>query len=219
MALVEVIGSLIKELSGSQEMTNDSTQTHKQLSGLFDLLISRMLDLSSYVRSKVLATFMKLFELHIPFPKQRLRVTRHAVVMLEDKASTVRKSAVALLTRLVKTHPWGMIHGGHLNLEKWQDKYQEVATKLERLESALGQAVARDEEGEEEEGEEGGDKNRGEDDEMQTVDGENTPRAGKKRNRYVSDLIVSSPLTVPLDRVLKTTRWTSMSQGTKTRTA
>ena len=182
-------------------MTNDSTQTHKQLSGLFDLLISRTLDLSSYVRSKVLATFSKLCELRVPFPKQRLKITRHAVAMLEDKASTVRKSAVALLTKLVKTHPWGLMHGGPLNLEKWQGYYQEVATKLDKLEHAVGKAVERDEAGEEteqegededDEDDEGGDEDAGgdgEDDETQTDGAENTPRARKKRKKCVSDLV------------------------------
>ena len=93
MALVEVIGSLMRELSSSEDMTNDSAQTHKQLSRLFDLLISRTLDLSLYVRSKVLTTFSKLCDLHVPIPKQRLRIMRHAVSMLGYKAS-----AVALLT-------------------------------------------------------------------------------------------------------------------------
>ncbi|KAF8137642.1 non-SMC mitotic condensation complex subunit 1-domain-containing protein [Boletus edulis] len=192
MALVEVIGSLIRELSSSEDMTNDSTQTHKQLSGLFDLLISRMLDLSSYVRSKVLATFSKLCDLRVPFPKQRLKITRHAVAMLEDKASTVRKSAVALLTKLVTTHPWGLMHGGPLNLEKWQSYYQEVATKLDKLEDAVGKAVERGEAGEEteqegegdeeDEDEKSGDEGASgeEDNEMQTDDAENTPRARTK---------------------------------------
>ncbi|KAG6377328.1 non-SMC mitotic condensation complex subunit 1-domain-containing protein [Boletus reticuloceps] len=191
MALVEVIGSLIRELSSSEDMTNDSTQTHKQLSGLFDLLISRMLDLSSYVRSKVLATFSKLCDLRVPFPKQRLKITRHAVAMLEDKASTVRKSAVALLTKLVTTHPWGLMHGGPLNLEKWQGYYQEVATKLDKLEDAVGKAVERGEAGEETEQEEededekSGDEDASgeEDDEMQTDNAENTPGARTKGKR------------------------------------
>ena len=201
MALVEVIGSLIRDLSNSEDMTNDSTQTHKQLSGLFDLLISRMLDLSSYVRSKVLATFSKLCELRVPFPKQRLKITRHAVAMLEDKASMVRKSAVALLTKLITTHPWGLMHGGPLNLEKWQGYYEEVATKLDKLEDAVGKAVERDEAGEEtekegedeeEEEEDGdGDEDVGEDGEdgMQTDDLENTPKARKKGKKCVPRMV------------------------------
>ena len=115
--------------------------------------------------------------------------------MLEDKASTVRKSAVALLTKLVMTHPWGLMHGGPLNLEKWQGYYQEVATKLDKLEDAVGKAVERDEAGEEteqegdedEEDDEGGNEDAGEDGED---DEESTPRTRKKRKKWVSDLVI-----------------------------
>ncbi|KAI6123353.1 non-SMC mitotic condensation complex subunit 1-domain-containing protein [Pisolithus thermaeus] len=142
MAMVEVIGLLIRELSSAED-NNDTTQTHKQIVGFFELLLSRTLDLSSYVRSKVLATLSKLCDLRVPFPKQRLEITKHAVAMLEDKASTVRKAAVALLTKLIMTHPWGLMHGGPLNLEKWEGYYKEVKEKLEKLEDAVGKVVER----------------------------------------------------------------------------
>ncbi|KAF8552601.1 ARM repeat-containing protein [Imleria badia] len=214
MALVEAIGSLIHELSSSEDMANDSMQTHKQLSGLFDLLISRMLDLSSHVRSKVLATFSELCELHVHFPKQRLEITKHAVAMLDDKASTVRKAAVALLTKLVTTHPWGLMHGGHLNLKKWQGYYQEVETKLDKLEDAVGKAVEREDGGEEteqegENDEEGEDEETGgedEDEEMQADDPESIPKARKKKKKPRAEdddeMDVDGPRDTDLDSIM-----------------
>ncbi|KAH7887142.1 non-SMC mitotic condensation complex subunit 1-domain-containing protein [Phlebopus sp. FC_14] len=190
MALVEVIGSLIRELSTSEDISNDSNQTHKQLDGLFDLLISRTLDLSSYVRSKVLATLSKLCDLRVPFPKQRLNITKHAVAMLEDKASTVRKSAVALLTKLIRTHPWGLMHGGPLNLEKWDGYYKEVTEKLDKLEEAVGKAVERDgaddTEQEEDVEDDESDKVMDADDDEETSDARNRTRK-KKRNSEEDD--------------------------------
>ncbi|KAG6370249.1 non-SMC mitotic condensation complex subunit 1-domain-containing protein [Boletus reticuloceps] len=109
--------------------------------------------------------------------------------MLEDKASTVRKSAVALLTKLVTTHPWGLMHVGPLNLEKWQGYYQEVATKLDKLEDAVGKAVERGEAGEETEQEGEGDeededeKSGDEDASGEEDDAENTPGARTKGKR------------------------------------
>lgn len=141
--MVEVIGLLIRELSSSEDNNNDATQAHKQIIGFFELLLSRTLDLSSYVRSKVLSTLSKLCDLRVPFPKQRLEITKHAVAMLEDKAPTVRKAAMALLTKLILTHPWGLMHGGPLNLEKWEGYYKEVKEKLDKLEDAVGKAVER----------------------------------------------------------------------------
>lgn len=168
MAMVEVIGLLIRELSSAED-NNDTTQTHKQIVGFFELLLSRTLDLSSYVRSKVLATLSKLCDLRVPFPKQRLEITKHAVAMLEDKASTVRKAAVALLTKLIMTHPWGLMHGGPLNLGKWEGYYKEVKEKLEELEDAVGKVVER---GDEDEAKDG--KEDEEESDEETEDGEET---------------------------------------------
>lgn len=168
MAMVEVIGLLIRELSSAED-NNDTTQTHKQIVGFFELLLSRTLDLSSYVRSKVLATLSKLCDLRVPFPKQRLEITKHAVAMLEDKASTVRKAAVALLTKLIMTHPWGLMHGGPLNLGKWEGYYKEVKEKLEKLEDAVGKVVER---GDEDEAKDG--KEDEEESDEETEDGEET---------------------------------------------
>ncbi|KIJ62112.1 hypothetical protein HYDPIDRAFT_30664 [Hydnomerulius pinastri MD-312] len=182
MALVEVIGALIRELSSSEELNTDGNQTHKQLDGLFELLISRTLDLSSYVRSKVLSTLSKLCDLQVPFPKQRLNITKHAMSMLEDKASTTRKSAVALLTKLVLTHPWGLMHGGPLNLEKWEGYYKEVKEKLAKLEEAVGKAVER-EDGDEETEREDDDEEEEEDEEMDADDDDDAESSGESRKK------------------------------------
>jgi condensin complex subunit 1 len=154
MAIVEVIGSLIRELATSEDMTNDSNQTYKQLDGLFELLISRTLDLSSYVRSKVLTTLSKMLEVPVRFAKQRLRITRAAVDMLEDKASTVRKTAVSILVKLILTHPYGEMYGGDLNLQKWEERYKAAKAKLQEMEGVVGKAVEKDEDEEEEDEEE-----------------------------------------------------------------
>ncbi|KIO11298.1 hypothetical protein M404DRAFT_127590 [Pisolithus tinctorius Marx 270] len=185
MAMVEVIGLLIRELSSAED-NNDTTQTHKQIVGFFELLLSRTLDLSSYVRSKVLATLSKLCDLRVPFPKQRLEITKHAVAMLEDKASTVRKAAVALLTKLIMTHPWGLMHGGPLNLEKWEGYYKEVKEKLDKLEEAVGKAVERGDEDEDDikGGKEDDDDEEGEE---ETGDGDEEAESGKIRNAINDD--------------------------------
>ncbi|KAG1861252.1 non-SMC mitotic condensation complex subunit 1-domain-containing protein [Suillus subluteus] len=131
MAIVEVIGSLIRELA----------TTGKELDGLFELLLSRTLDLSSYVRSKVFATLSKMLDLPLRLPEQRLRITRAAVDTLEDKASTVRKAAVSILVKLILTHPYGDMYGGDLNLGKWEERYNTWKDKLEEMEGGIGKAV------------------------------------------------------------------------------
>ncbi|KAG6333782.1 hypothetical protein ID866_5308 [Astraeus odoratus] len=178
MAMVEVIGLLIRELSGAED-NSDTTQAHKQIVGFFELLFSRTLDLSSYVRSKVLTTLSKLCDLRVPFPKQRLEIARHAVAMLEDKASTARKAAVALLTKLIMTHPWGIMHGGPLNLDKWEGYYEEVKQKLDKLEEAVGKAVER--------ADGDGEDNEEESDTEMDEDGEEESTANSRENTGTTD--------------------------------
>ncbi len=157
MAMVEIIGSLIRELASSSDLSptsNSSSHISKQLDGLYDLLLERTLDVSSYVRTKDLSVLSKLCDLPVKLPKKRLGVTRAAVDSLEDKASSVRKAAVGCLVKLVVTHPYGLMHGGLLGLKEWEERYKSVCEELEKVEGAVGKAVERD--GEDEEGSQAG---------------------------------------------------------------
>ncbi len=60
MALIEVIGLLIRDISLSDE--GDEEQKKKQVKRFFELLMERYLDLNSWVRCKVLTTLIKLCE-------------------------------------------------------------------------------------------------------------------------------------------------------------
>lgn len=60
MAIAEVIGLLIKDLSMSDE--GEEEQKMKQIKSFFEILFERYLDLNSYVRSKVLTTLIKICE-------------------------------------------------------------------------------------------------------------------------------------------------------------
>lgn len=73
-AIIEVIALLIKELSQtSTEGTDDPARQvgeegeqralqAKQIAAFFDLLFERFLDVSAFVRSKVVTIFIKLME-------------------------------------------------------------------------------------------------------------------------------------------------------------
>ena len=133
----------------------------------------------------------RLCDLPVKFPKQRLAIARAAVGALEDKGAGVRKSAVALLVRLVVTHPYGLMHGGLLGLKEWENRYQTVAVELAKVEKTLGNAVAGDDDGDE--AGEGDDKGQGmkEEQEDEDEDGEEdvdedeqaTSRKAKRRRR------------------------------------
>src|SRR5882672_11437436 len=133
IAIVEIIGHLIRDLANSTDLTNDAQQVQKQINSFYDILLERTLDLSSYVRTKVLAVLAKLCDLPTKFPKQRLAITRAATDMLEDKVASVRKGALALLSELVTTHPYGLMHGGLMELDEWERRYNEVNGDLKKV--------------------------------------------------------------------------------------
>jgi condensin complex subunit 1 len=60
MGLVEVFGLLVREVA--EDETYPQEQKEKLLNKLFDTLISRFLDNSTYVRARLLATLTKLCE-------------------------------------------------------------------------------------------------------------------------------------------------------------
>lgn len=189
MAIIEILGHLIRDLANSTDMVSDATQVQKQINSFYDILLERTLDLSSYVRTKVLAVLTKLCDLPTKFPKQRLAITRVATEMMEDKVATVRKGALALLGELVTTHPYGLIHGGLMGMEEWETRYQEVAAELKKVEDIVGKAVengdkegteneSADDDGEEEEEEEGDEE---EEEEDATNEDEPRPKSKKKQ--------------------------------------
>lgn len=175
MAIVEVIGCLIRELALSPDLTTDEHQTQKQLNGLYDLLLERVLDLSSYVRTKVIAVLARLCDLPVKFPKQRLSVTRAAVDSLEDKASGVRKGAVTLLVKLIVTHPYGLMHGGLLALHDWEERYRNVSAELQKVEGVVGKAVER------EDGSDGADEGEDADEQEDDDKGNDEDESGEHR--------------------------------------
>lgn len=174
MGLVEIFGLLVKEVTEDEAYPQE--QKEKLLNKLFDTLISRFLDNSTYVRARLLATLTKLCELQNKFPAQRLRMTTAVVGALLDRASTVRRNAVALLTKLVLTHPYALLHGGPLNREEWEAGYEKVSKDLQALgakEIEKIEAEAKDEKREEEDGMEvDGDEEEEEDDEEEEENGE-----------------------------------------------
>ncbi|KAF8309106.1 hypothetical protein DL93DRAFT_2063311 [Clavulina sp. PMI_390] len=144
IALVEIVGVLVKEIAmENQEGEDEEGRTaqegqerrEKKISKLFDLLLERFCDVSSYVRVKVLQTISKLLELPVKLPKQRALTTPYIIDALSDKASSVRRYAISTLTNMILTHPFGAMYGGFLNQPEWETRYQQVREQLKRLEA------------------------------------------------------------------------------------
>ncbi|KAL7418983.1 condensin complex non-SMC subunit Cnd1 [Cryptotrichosporon argae] len=142
MAIVEIIGILIKDISASDD--GDEEQKNKQIKRFFEILFERFLDLNSYVRSKVLTTLIKLCDLPTKFPKQRTHLTDLTIRTLEDKTSSARRYAIQLLCRLLETHPFGALHGGTLNLAEWTERYEIICKELEKVDTVEMEKARRD---------------------------------------------------------------------------
>ena len=183
IAIVDVIGYLIRDLVNSTDLGNDDQSVQKQVDVFFDILNERTRDLSSYVRTKDLAVLTKLCDLPAKFPKQRLDMTKLAVGMLEDKVATVRKNALTLLSQLVITHPYGLMHGGLMARKDWEEHYDKVSKDLKKMEDIVGKAVENAEEAAEAEkpaAEGGEDEDEDEEADGDEDEGHRTPK--KKRN-------------------------------------
>ena len=78
------------------------------------------------------------------FPKQRAQITDLTVRTLEDKTSSARRYAIQLLTKLLETHPFGALHGGTLNLQEWQERYDAISAELEKVDTIEMEKAKRD---------------------------------------------------------------------------
>lgn len=227
IALVEIVGVLIKEIAleteedgngggdedgGGRSGKEGQERREKKISKLFDLLLERFCDVSSYVRIKVLQTISKLLEcvllllfppcvggmltvcsfcirLRVKLPKQRALTTPYIIDALSDKASSVRRYAISTLTNMILTHPFGAMYGGFLNLPEWEGRYKGIKTEIKKLE-AKGMEAQREVEpaeneveGEEEEGEEEGEDENEEAKEDEDPDAEPSPKKKKKKSK------------------------------------
>lgn len=78
------------------------------------------------------------------FPKQRAQITELTIRSLEDKTSSARRYSIQLLCRLLETHPFGALHGGTLNLEEWQERYDKIREELEKVDTIEMEKAKRD---------------------------------------------------------------------------
>ena len=129
--MIEVCGNLIADLTKHDER-GESHQS--QINAFFDVLEERFLDVNPYCRCRAFQVFVKLCDLETKFPKRRQAVAELATRSLGDKSSHVRRNAIKLLSKLVTTHPFSIMHGGQLSYQDWKTRYEAVQTELEQLE-------------------------------------------------------------------------------------
>jgi condensin complex subunit 1 len=133
-ALIEVCGNLLAHLSKQEERGDN----HKsQLNAFFDVLEERFLDVNPYCRCRTIQVYVKICDLDQKFPKRRQKAAELAARSLEDKSSNVRRNAIKLLGSLIKTHPFGIMHGSQLSLKEWNSRLEAVDAEINALTPAV----------------------------------------------------------------------------------
>lgn len=146
-AIIEVCGNLIAMLSKVEE--GDRTENHKgQINAFFDVLEERFLDVNPYCRCRALQVYTKLCDLETKYPKRRQTAAELATRSLEDKSSNVRRNAMKLLSRLVSTHPFAVMHGGLLNYSDWHERLEACENELNAIKPPAETGLAEQAEGE-----------------------------------------------------------------------
>ncbi|KAJ5119582.1 hypothetical protein N7448_010251 [Penicillium atrosanguineum] len=129
-AVIEVCGNLISDLS-RQEERSENYKT--QINAFFDVLEERFLDINPYCRCRAIQVLMRICDLEQKFPKRRQAAAELAARSLEDKSSNVRRNAIKLLSKLVATHPFSVMHGGQLSYNEWTARLDGVDSELNAL--------------------------------------------------------------------------------------
>ncbi|CAN6674953.1 condensin complex subunit 1 [Trichomonascus vanleenenianus] len=149
-AIIESCGNIIVYMARTIAAEGDSSSDRgddgdgdelrrKQFYGLIDLVEERVLDVNPYARCRSLQVLTTLCEMEQKFTSRRPRITNIAVQCLKDKSSLVRRNAIKLLTRLVSTHPFGLLHGTQLALSIWQERLNQANAEIDKIVPAAGE--------------------------------------------------------------------------------
>ena len=60
--------------------------------------------------------------LRVKFPERRQKLVDLVIRCLEDKASIVHKNAIKLLTKLISTHPYSILHRVVFSVKEWEKR-------------------------------------------------------------------------------------------------
>lgn len=133
---------MISDLIQQEEQTET---TKSQVDSFFDLLEERVLDVNPYCRSRIFQVYLRLLKynpfplllvmisLPTKFPKRRQRICELCVRSLEDRSSHVRRNVIKLLTKLISTHPFALLHGGQLSYPEWHERLEALMVQIDNL--------------------------------------------------------------------------------------
>lgn len=130
-SVIEATGSIITYVSQQEE---DPERQKSQIHGLLDLIEERTLDVNPYARCRALQVLTTVCELeNTKLTSRRPSFTTTAVLCLRDKSSLVRRNGIKLLSRLISTHPFDLLHGPQLDLKSWNERLEQLERELAEI--------------------------------------------------------------------------------------
>lgn len=166
----------------------DPEARKKLIETYWDLVLVRFLDTTSYVRAKAVVISGRLLDLPAKFARQRVELMDVATRALEDKSSFVRKNSIALLYKMILTHPYGLMHGGELDRAEWQARYEALTVELDAMEKKVTVELPADAHDEDLDADNSGDDDKDEDANADEEDRAEQPRKVKKPRKSTVDL-------------------------------
>ncbi|EEB08034.1 condensin complex non-SMC subunit Cnd1 [Schizosaccharomyces japonicus yFS275] len=130
-AVMEVVGNILLDLLKVEG--SEAELVSANINSLLDLLKERMLDINPYCRSKILQTYLRVFELPIKYPQRRQEVAEISCICLQDRSSNVRRNSIKLISKLLATHPFSAMYNGLLKREQWEQGLEAINKQLDVL--------------------------------------------------------------------------------------
>uniref|UniRef100_A0A1B0GH99 Condensin complex subunit 1 n=1 Tax=Lutzomyia longipalpis TaxID=7200 RepID=A0A1B0GH99_LUTLO len=132
--ILQIMGDILRIKLSSEDLSSEMKEEREEyLEHIFD----HGQDINSYVRSKVLQTWIQIKEdMAIPLAWHN-KVLRLTVQRLEDKSAIVRKNAMILIRSFLERNPFsGKLSMEELSkeVEKQQEKLQELREKMLKIE-------------------------------------------------------------------------------------
>jgi condensin complex subunit 1 len=137
-SVIEATGSIITYISQQEE---DPERQKTQIHSFLDLVEERTLDVNPYCRCRAIQALTNVCELESKLTSRRPNFTAIAVRCLTDKSSLVRRNGIKLLSRLISTHPFDLLHGPQLDLKSWNIRLEQLQKELDELQPDVGETT------------------------------------------------------------------------------
>lgn len=136
-AVIETCGNVAVDLiirEQQDEAEWDEKHGNEHIHKLLDLLEARTLDQNPFARSKAFQAIGKVLDKEINLSTRRIQLMRITVRSTDDRSTLVRRNAMKLMSKLIKTHSFGQFEG-KLNLDDWLERLTTMADKFNERET------------------------------------------------------------------------------------